>query len=95
MNAGAIAGAASHVASTSHGNTDGHSHVRDSSWLKLQVCPLYRAGNRCQKPRDECDFAHPESNVKIDGDMVTVCFDHMKVRFSDQHLNISNNNCLE
>ncbi|VDL19411.1 unnamed protein product [Hymenolepis diminuta] len=54
-----------------------HSNTRDSSWLKLAVCPNFLAGT-CSYSRDDCEYAHPEANIRVENGTVTVCFDHMK-----------------
>ncbi|VDO14069.1 unnamed protein product [Rodentolepis nana] len=58
-------------------SASGQSSTRDSSWLKLAVCPTFLAGN-CPHSRDDCEGAHPEPNIRMENGTVTVCFDHMK-----------------
>lgn len=63
--------------------------VRDSTWLKMRVCPAFfkemvAGGNipdneKCPFTADTCSLAHPQPNVRIENESVTVCFDFIKV----------------
>ena len=63
--------------------------VRDSTWLKLRVCPAFFKevvskeslpdSEKCQYTANTCPLAHPPPNVRIENNHVTVCFDFVKV----------------
>ncbi|KAL5108529.1 Muscleblind-like protein [Taenia crassiceps] len=62
--------------------------VRDSTWLKMRVCPAFfkamvAGGNlpdneKCPYTAETCSLAHPQPNVRIENESVTVCFDFIK-----------------
>ncbi|KAL5966434.1 Muscleblind-like protein [Taenia solium] len=62
--------------------------VRDSTWLKMRVCPAFfkemvAGGNlpdneKCPFTSETCSLAHPQPNVRIENESVTVCFDFIK-----------------
>nr|CDS20166.1 muscleblind protein 2 [Echinococcus granulosus] len=62
--------------------------VRDSTWLKMRVCPAFfkemvAGGNlpdteKCPFTAETCSLAHPQPNVRIENESVTVCFDFIK-----------------
>uniref|UniRef100_A0A5K3EJ19 C3H1-type domain-containing protein n=1 Tax=Mesocestoides corti TaxID=53468 RepID=A0A5K3EJ19_MESCO len=62
--------------------------VRDSTWLKMRVCSAFlkevmMGGNipekeKCPFTSESCPLAHPQPNVRIENEHVTVCFDYIK-----------------
>nr|CUU97616.1 muscleblind protein 2 [Hymenolepis microstoma] len=74
---GTIQQTVGNTANSQVNGANGHSNTRDSSWLKLAVCPTFLAGT-CPHSRDDCEGAHPGPNIRMENGTVTVCFDHMK-----------------